>query len=194
MGITADPYNAEMEDRLRIRRAQLDDVEAMQAIERAAGRLFADIGMDDIASDPPRPCEELARYIRAGRAWVAERNGGAQGYALADVVDGHGHLEQLSVHPDSGRRGLGRALVQTVIEWATAEGFPRLTLLTFRDVPWNGPYYAALGFRELPDAALTPELLALRNREVDLGLDRDARFAMSLSLSAGDSHTHARDR
>jgi GNAT superfamily N-acetyltransferase len=180
-----------MEDRLRIRPARFDDVEIMQSIERAAGRLFADIGMDDIASDPPLPGEELAGFIRAGRAWIAELNGLAQGYALADVVDGHGHLEQVSVHPDAGRRGLGRALVQTVIEWATAEGFPRLTLLTFRDVPWNGPYYAALGFREVPDAALTPELLALRNREADLGLDRDARFAMSLSLSAGNSHTNA---
>jgi GNAT superfamily N-acetyltransferase len=167
----------------RTRPARCADIDAMQAIERAAGRLFADIGMHDVAAHPPLERAVLVRYVRDGRAWVAEVDGQPRGYALADIVDGLGHLEQVSVHPAYGRQGLGRALIRTVIGWATAKGFPALTLLTFRDVPWNGPYYAAMGFQPVPDTDLSPELRALRNHEAELGLDRDARGAMCLRLS-----------
>jgi len=77
----------------------------MREIERAAGRLFADIGMDEVAADEPLQPDVLLEYIQAGRAWIAELEGYSVGYALADVVDGAGHLEQVSLHPDYGRRG-----------------------------------------------------------------------------------------
>lgn len=173
-----------------IRPARLDDIEAMREIERAAGRLFAGIGMDDVAADPPLERAVLAGYIENGRAWIAEIDGQPAGYAIADIVDGCGHLEQVSVRPEYGRQGLGRGLIQTVAGWARAQGSPALTLLTFREVPWNGPYYASLGFRPLADADLSPGLLALRAHESTLGLDREARFAMRLDLqSAGASIT-----
>jgi GNAT superfamily N-acetyltransferase len=173
----------------RIRAAQLRDIAAMQAIERAAGRLFAGIGMEGVAAHPPPDREILTAYVRNGRAWVAELDGRPRGYAIADIVDGQGHLEQVSVHPDYGRRGLGRALIGAVREWARAAGFSALTLLTFRDVPWNGPYYAAIGFHEIPDAELAPELRALREHERDLGLDRESRCAMVLQLMTDDRRT-----
>jgi GNAT superfamily N-acetyltransferase len=166
----------------RVRAARLEDIEAMQAIERAAGRLFADVGMDAVAADPPLMDTVLATYINGGRAWIAECDGRSVGYALADIVDGYGHLEQVSVHPAHGRQGLGRMLIHTVIEWATARRFPALTLLTFRDVPWNRPYYAALGFHLLPEADWMPELTALRQHETERGLDPEARCAMYLKL------------
>ena len=81
-----------------------------------------------------------------------------------------------------GRQGLGRLLIWAVVDWATAGGLPALTLLTFREAPWNAPYYASLGFGPLADTALTPGLLALRVHGAELGLDRDARFAMRLKL------------
>lgn len=169
-----------------IRAARLDDIEVMQAIETAAGSLFASIGMAEVAAHPPLAAAILAQYVRAGRAWVAEVEGQPVGYALAEVIDNCGHLEQVSVHPAHGRQGLGRELIRAVIAWATARGLPALTLLTFRDVPWNGPYYASLGFRPLLESELGPELRRLRLHESELGLDRDTRFAMRLELPAID--------
>jgi GNAT superfamily N-acetyltransferase len=166
----------------RVRAARFDDIDVMQAIERAAGQLFAGIGMDDVARHPPLDRGVLGHYVQEGRAWVCETEGAARGYAIADIVDGRGHLEQVSVHPAYGRRGLGRLLIETVVSWAADQGLPTLTLLTFRDVPWNGPYYALLGFQPLPDEELGPQLAALRNHESELGLDRDARLAMRLDL------------
>ncbi len=169
-----------------IRAARLEDVETMREIERAAGHLFSEIGMDGIAAHVPPEAVTLGDYIQQQRAWVAAVDDQPVGYALVDVVDGCGHLEQVSVHPAHGRQGLGRMLIQTVIDWAEARGLPAITLLTFRDVPWNGPYYASLGFGPLADAELTPGLLALRAHESELGLDRESRHAMRLDLPAQD--------
>ncbi|WP_158307279.1 hypothetical protein [Kribbella flavida] len=42
-------------------------------------------------------------------------------------------------------------------------------------MPWNGPYYARLGFRDLSEQEFTPGLLAIRAGETKLGLDPAAR-------------------
>ena len=57
-----------------------------------------------------------------------------------------------------------------------------MTLTTFRDVPWNGPYYARLGWSTLHAADLPPGLAAARQQERDLGLDEWPRQAMAKSL------------
>jgi hypothetical protein len=63
--------------------------------------------------------------------------------------------------------------VRAACEWATAAGYTELTLCTFAEVPWNGPFYATLGFTELAEP--TPGLLALRATEQRVGLDAMGR-------------------
>lgn len=104
------------------------------------------------------------------------------GFALVSVVDGLAHLEELDVHPEHGRRGLGTALVETVREWARNAGFKAITLSTFRDVPWNAPFYAQLGFRVLTEDELTEGLLQLREAEAGRGLPIRARVMMRREL------------
>jgi GNAT superfamily N-acetyltransferase len=154
----------------------------MQEIEIAAGRLFAEIGMHDVAEDGAHESDVLAGHVAGGRAWVAERNDTVCGYALADLLDGTAHLEQVTVHPDHGRLGIGGRLIEAVADWARGRGSATLTLLTFRDVAWNGPYYRRLGFVDLADGELGPELAALRAHEAELGLDVSIRGAMRLTL------------
>ena len=67
--------------------------------------------------------------------------------------------------------------------WGRRTGRPATTLTTFRDVPWNGPYYARLGYRELDATQVGPELAAQMAREATIpGLDASRRCAM-LKLS-----------
>jgi hypothetical protein len=73
-------------------------------------------------------------------------------------------------------QGEGRA-------WAADQGFPAVTLTTFTEVPWNGPYYQRCGFRFLDDDELTPGLRAIREYEATLGLDAWPRAAMRRDLS-----------
>ncbi|TVT57414.1 GNAT family N-acetyltransferase [Amycolatopsis rhizosphaerae] len=139
--------------------------------------------MPEIAEDEPLPVEALAGYQGAGRAWVAVDGADcAVGYLIADFVDGCVHIEQVSVHPDHGRRGVGRALVDDVAVVAGSAGIPALTLTTFAEVPWNAPYYLRLGFRALDEGELTPGLQAIREREAAHGLDRWPRVCMRRDL------------
>jgi N-acetylglutamate synthase-like GNAT family acetyltransferase len=77
-----------------------------------------------------------------------------------------------------GRRGIGRALLDHVAALARARGAPALTLTTFAEVPWNGPYYARLGFEVWPDTAQGPGLAAIVARERARWPDGPARVAM----------------
>ncbi|UNM16344.1 GNAT family N-acetyltransferase [Streptomyces formicae] len=164
---------------MRIRAVRLDELPLLQDIERAAGRCFRDVGMPEVADDEPLPVGELARYQRDGLAWVGVAGADVPvAYLIADRVDGNLHVEQVSVHPDSARRGVGRSLVEHLADQARGEGVPALTLTTFAEVPWNAPYYARCGFLPLDDSMLTPGLREIRDREAAHGLDRWPRVCM----------------
>ncbi|MFC7644232.1 GNAT family N-acetyltransferase [Streptosporangium lutulentum] len=93
-------------------------------------------------------------------------------------VDGALHLDQLAVHPDHGRRGIGGRLLEAVCDHATSAGAAAVTLTTFRDVPWNGPWYAQRGFAVLDPAEWGPELVALVEHERELGIELAPRVVM----------------
>lgn len=159
------------------------ELPALQEIEVAAGRPFAAIGMALIADDPPPSLTTFAAYRDDGRAWIAtDPSDRPIAFILADIVDGDAHITQVSVHPDHAHQRIGAALIEHVATWARHRGLPALTLTTFTDVPWNGPYYARLGFHPVPDADLPPELRAIRAEETGRGLDRWPRTAMLRQL------------
>jgi GNAT superfamily N-acetyltransferase len=172
---------------MRIRAGRAREFDRLQEIERKAGLCFRDLGMDEIADDEPPSAECLRGYADAGGLWVATAasDGPPVAYVLSEPVDGCLHIEQLSVHPDSARRGIGRALLEHQAERAAADGLPALTLTTFADVPWNAPYYARLGFRTLAAPQLTPGLREIRARETDAGLDRWPRVCMRRETGGG---------
>ncbi|MFF3004633.1 GNAT family N-acetyltransferase [Kitasatospora sp. NPDC057940] len=177
---------------MRIRAAMKDELPLLCELERAAGAPFAAIGMPEIADDEPPAPQELAHYLDAGVALVAVPEatdlprqpgsgpGPIAGYLLAEPVDGALHIEQVSVHPDHARRGIGRALIEHL---AAGTDAPALTLTTFADVPWNAPYYARCGFRPLADHELTPGLREIRRKEAEHGLDRWPRLCMRRDLA-----------
>jgi GNAT superfamily N-acetyltransferase len=169
---------------VRIRAARVTELPFLQSVDRAAGQRFGDIGMSEIADHHWWPLPALADHQNAGRLWVvAGQTDEPVAFLMADLVDGCLHIEQLSVHPGSARRGLGRRLLDHAASLAAADGLPALTLTTFADVPWNAPYYARCGFRVLDDAELTPGLRAIRQREAAIGLDRWGRVCMRRGLA-----------
>jgi GNAT superfamily N-acetyltransferase len=151
-----------------IRPPRRDELEALVAIEREAGALFNTIGMPEIAYDDPGTAPELEPFRAGGRAWVAvDADDRPIAYLISAVVDDCAHIEQVSVTPAHSRRGLGAALIDHLAGVAAAEGRPALTLTTFRDVPWNAPYYERLGFRMISPADQGPELAALVAEEAE---------------------------
>ncbi len=166
-----------------IRLAREEDLPVLRDLERAAGRAFAGIDMAAIAEDDPPSLEVLRGFQQDGRAWVyvdgADR---PVAYLIASVVDGCAHVEQVSVHPDHARKRIGRALIDHLAGWARSRGASALTLTTFTEVAWNGPYYERLGFRRLSDAELSTGLRELRRAEAARGLDRWPRACLRRPL------------
>ena len=78
--------------------------------------MFVDIGMASVGRRPAPPDRGAGPYQRHGRAWVyAEAEAGPVGYLLAGRVDGSAHIDQVSVHPSFGRRGIGRRLIDHLV-------------------------------------------------------------------------------
>ena len=166
-----------------VRLARESDLHVLREIERGAGQCFADIGMAFIAEDEPPSIEALREFQSEGQAWVwADTHDLPVAYLLAELVDGCAHLEQVSVHPDYAHRRIGRALMDHLADWARAQALQAITLATFTEVPWNGPYYARCGFRYLTDDELTPGLRAIRTNEAKHGLDQWPRACMRREL------------
>ena len=124
-----------------VRPARPDELARLPELESAADTLFEPIGIGPL----PRPGtpEEFARALM-----VLVAGDPPVGLCRIDGIDGKAHLEQLSVHPDHARRGVGRALLRAGCDWVQAHGYDDITLAAYRDVPWNGPFYASEGFVE----------------------------------------------
>lgn len=123
------------------------------------------------------PAEAWRPQLDAGTLWVAEAEGRVIAFLAATAVGDRLHIDEVDVEQGQQGRGVGRSLIGHVVAWARAQGFARLSLTTFRNVPWNGPFYASLGFVE--DDGL-PVLQEILRTEVDKGLSD--RCAMVLTL------------
>ena len=162
-----------------VRRARRDELSRLAAIEHEAGLRFESVA--ELANLPEiaTSADTFAEAERRGQLWVAVSAAGEIiGFACADLVDEGVHLEELDVLPSWGRRGVGRALIAAVAEDARSRGLAALTLTTFRDVAWNAPYYARLGFETVEPSRITPGLAAIVAAETRRGLPAALRVIM----------------
>lgn len=166
-----------------IRPARSDEFALLREVERRAGARFAAVGLDDIANGEPVGVEFLSATALAGAIRVAADDSDRPvGFTLLGVLDRAVHVYELDVVPEHGRRGLGTRLIEAAVAYASASSLEALTLSTFRDIPWNGPYYERLGFRYLERREWTPALHLLHNREIQVKLPVDRRAFMRKDL------------
>ena len=168
-----------MNPNYHIRLARRDELKRINDIEDAASVLFADTKYAIEGELESLPINFLQQQLSEKRLWVAaDAHDTPVGFALVILLDGNAHLHELSVHPEHGRQGLGTRLVRQVLSWAQQGGFPAVTLSTFRDIPWNAPFYRKLGFVEMAEAEFGPGLREIRQGEADTGLPMDDRLLM----------------
>jgi len=158
--------------------ARARDIPALPAIELAAAQLLAGYAPASILAEST-DLQTLGVAQAAGRLWAALADDIPVGFALVEMLsDNHAHLAEIDVHPLHGRRGLGTRLMRAACEWAARSGCAELTLTTYRAIPWNMPFYARLGFVELPRTEQTLELMAIVQDEAARGLAPELRVAM----------------
>jgi GNAT superfamily N-acetyltransferase len=143
-------------DAFEIRKALVADIPEIARQRRLLLQL-ADGASDEALDDMvPRMEGYLATAMPAGyfHAWLAEKDGAVVGGA-AVVVHVHppstkepmtrrAHILNVFIYPEHRRRGAGRRLMETAIEWCRAEGF-RFADLHATDE--GRPLYESLGFR-----------------------------------------------
>ncbi|MEL6857000.1 MAG: GNAT family N-acetyltransferase [Pseudomonadota bacterium] len=148
-------------------RAEQDDIPALIAVDKAASTLFEPTGLLQpaaLADHVPNHVFEIE--IENGNVFVARnQHDWAIGFALIGLRGNGLYLDQVSVNPDYGQKGVGRALVIRVLTEAEHRKLPHVSLSTFKSVPWNGPFYASMGFREIPHDKLEPYMREIEDAQ-----------------------------
>ena len=170
--------------RYTITQACPEDLPLLPAIELAAARLLAGHAPESVLAETTADAVFTAAHAR-GHVWVARANDRPVGFAHLEVLEPTiAHLAELDVHPEHARRGLGTTLVMAVCAWAKLVGYRAVTLTTFRDVSFNMPFYARLGFEVIPREELSPALQVVVADETRRGLDPARRVAMRRAFGA----------
>src|SRR5689334_23787835 len=144
-----------------LRPARLADIPRMQEIEDDAGELFAGwnlVNFEDLATVG---MSDHVEAIEAGLSIIADVDGRAVGFAMGALYGEDAYLHELDVERAGQRKGLGAALVWAFVEAARDKGARTLYLSTFREPPWNAPFYARLGFREVKREHYLPWMRAI---------------------------------
>src|SRR5262249_39257876 len=160
--------------------------------ELAAARLLVGRAPESVLNETTS-LDVLERAQRAGHLWVALADDVPVGFAHVEMIEcDAAHLEEIDVDPAHGRQGLGTKLVLRVCDWAARNGYASVSLTTFRDVPWNQPFYARLGFEIVPPAQCSPSLCAIVEDETRRGLDPTRRVVMrrdpARNISSASGH------
>lgn len=135
-----------------------------------------------IADDAVTSQERHEALIQRGTVWVAEDDGGMlTGFLTAEAKHDTLHIWQMSVRSDQQKKGIGRDLISAAERWAGSQQLAALSLTTFRDVPWNAPFYATCGFN-IVDPGSHPVLQATLDAERRAGLPMQQRCAMIRQL------------
>ena len=152
---------------LSIRPAHAGDLDDIIRADIAASALFAPTGLlSPEALDDHVEKQALLASIDADQLDVAELpDDGVVGFSQFTRIGNDIYLQQISVDPAFGRRGIGRRLMARLDERAEETGAAQITLSTFRDLAWNGPFYASLGFTEVSRRAYAPYMTAIETSQ-----------------------------
>jgi len=151
-------------------------------VETSAASLFLGTDLAWIADEPPMDVGVLAVLAAAGALWIAEQGTEPAGFIALTELDGAPFVLELSVARPHQGLGLGGALLAAAVDHARWTFQPAIALTTYRDVPWNKPFYARRGFVELRTDALGPGLAAKLAAEAARGHDPARRCAMAKVL------------
>lgn len=160
-----------------LREGRVADIFRLQEIERAAAELFRNSDLIDIDTMAVIPMGDHIACIESGFSIVAEIDGRIAGFTIGEMHDDAAYLRELDVDPLYQRQGIGARLVNAFLHAATRGGATATYLSTFRDPPWNAPFYRRMGFVEVDRKRYLPWMAAMENAQASF-LDINTRVFM----------------
>ncbi len=165
-----------------IRQARLDELQRLAEIEIDAFATLAE-ALGVVKEAHALPQDVLRGSLEAGLLLVAvDHSDLPVGFLAAEEIADALYVIELDVCRDWQRRGVGRRLMSAAIEMAQARRLSALTLTTDRDIPFNAPFYASIGFVQSNAEALPHFLREKLSHEIAVGMDPERRLAMVLAL------------
>lgn len=134
---------------------------------------------DFLLTDSARP-DTWRPHLLAGTLWIAESEQRPVGYLAARIEEERLHIDELDVERSHQGRGIGRRLLAAAVDWARDHGIGRVSLTTFRSIPWNGPFYASFGFREWSAGEVPASIRQALAEEAARGLPDRCAMVMDL--------------
>ena len=177
-----------------IRHATCSDIPDIQAIERSASHLFQQSPYPELSAFSPISVETyqtafccdhpilIAEYCQRDQSnneqKALKKAGFAYGLPWGDGL----HLQEISVHADFQRLGIGKTLLSAFILVAKHRSSNFISLTTYSDIAWNAPFYQSFGFQTLARQSIPKHLETVLQREIDQGANAATRIAMLLNL------------
>ncbi|KAA1177981.1 GNAT family N-acetyltransferase [Rhizobium tropici] len=163
-----------------IRSARADELHLLADIEMDAFWALHEAGA--VACEPTSlPLEILQQSLSEQLLFVAV-DGMDQpfGFMAGLLKDCSVYIAEIDVIRHWQKKGVGRRLIEAAIAAARAQGAAGVTLTTDREVVFNAPFYASIGFRILDDEERPVVLTQILENEIAHGADPARRVAMAL--------------
>ena len=162
-----------------LRLARVEDAEAFHAVEEDAARLLAnEPSLKGLPVPPSNSADEYRAMIAQRHCLTAVSADEVIGFAATQRYGRELHLHELSVAMKFQRQQVGATLLNALKIDARNSGIRAITLHTYRDLPWNAPFYARRGFEIIKNLDSHPKLAAGQDAAAAFGLPRDRRCAM----------------
>ena len=148
------------EPEFHVRAATASDITQICNISASATKKFAAIpALSDLSEDREEE-PQVQEWLDHGKIYLAESAGSSVGFIAAYPVDSAIYIAEIAVEEEFQGKGVGGMLLNAVKQWAWIrcrdDGFRsgQVSLKTYADVPWNGPWYRKHGFKEVDPAAV----------------------------------------
>lgn len=167
-----------------IRNACLSDIDRLISIEKSASKAFLDIPeLAWVAESDTISLELHSELILKFDSIVAINNKLDQivGFLYSKKYKDDLYILEVDVDQTHQRKGIGKLLINHLIDKAKKERIKRITLTTFVDVVWNQQFYEKIGFETFADNL--PDYLAeIIHKEISGGFQKETRCAMHLEI------------
>ncbi|PNP98724.1 MULTISPECIES: GNAT family N-acetyltransferase [unclassified Sphingobium] len=131
-----------------LRAARDSDLDRLQFISAQARERYRSIpALSHIADAPPLTTDRFKACHVAVAIGLDDPS--PIGFAASRPLDGLLYLDNISIAADASGRGIGSALLSSVIKHAVTLRAPAVSLTTFRQPAWNGPWFRRHGFKTM---------------------------------------------
>lgn len=105
---------------------------------------------------------KFQQSLQKGRIFLAEHDNSPVGFLGAYQMDTALYVAEISVSNEHNGKGIGSMLLDTAFQWARERALEckeeeaRVSLTTYAEIPWNGPWYQKRGFEQVDAEVIGP--------------------------------------